>query len=88
MALNLDSTGFTLLLCGVSAFIFILLFSALLELKKPRDAGPRTIMKEMIFQRFGTRVGVIDASAEKPEFDVVASKKFLEIIAILPNLES
>jgi hypothetical protein len=88
MALNLDSTGLTMLLCGVSAFIFLMLFPAILELKKPKDAGPRTIIEEMLFQRFGLRVPLMDDSREVIELDAVASGKIFEIISALPNLES
>ena len=88
MALNLDSTGLMMLLCGVSAFILIMLFPAILELKKPKDDGPRTIMKEMLFQKFGLRVCLMDDMSEELELDTTASGKIFEIISALPNLES
>ena len=88
MASNLDSTGLMMLLCGVSAFIFIVLFPAILELKKPKDDGPRTIMKEMLFQKFGLRVHLMDDMPEELEVDTPASGKIFEIISALPNLES
>ena len=88
MASNLDSTSLTVLLCGVSAFILIMLFSAILELKKPKDDGPRTIMKEMLFQKFGLRVHLMDDMSEELELDTTASGKIFEIISALPNLES
>jgi hypothetical protein len=89
MALNLDSTGLTMLLCGVSAFIFLMLFPAILELKKPKDAGPRTIIEEMLFQRFGLRVPMMDDSKEEVHMlDTATSGQIFEIISALPNLES
>jgi hypothetical protein len=85
MALNLDSTGSTMRLCGVSAFIFLMLFPAILEMKKPKDAGPRTIIEEMLFQRFGLRVPMMD---DRSMLDTVTSGQIFEIISALPNLES
>ena len=88
MALNLDFTGLAILISGVSAFVFLMLFPALLELKKPRDAGPRTIIKEMLFQTFAFRMHAIDDSQEYQQLDAVASDRLSEIISLLPNLES
>lgn len=87
MALNLDFTVLAILLSGVSAFVFLMLFPALLELKKPRDAGPRTIIKEMLFQPFAFRLHVMDDSLDY-QLNAVVSGRLSEIVSILPNLES
>ena len=79
-----------MLLLGVSAFIFIMLLPALLELKRPRDAGPRIIMDDIpITQRFQTREIILLASIEEEKFglDQTIVKKIADIIAVLPNLE-
>ena len=80
-----------MLLLGVSAFIFIMLLPALLELKRPRDAGPRIIMDDVfIVQRFRAREIVPLANIEEERFglDKTIVNKITDIIAVLPNLEA
>jgi len=89
----LDSTPITLLmlLFGISAFIIILLLPALLELKRPRDAGPRIIMEDVIVtQGFQARGITLIASIEQEKLgsDQTVVRKIADIIAVLPNLEA
>lgn len=57
---------------------------ALLELKKPRDAGPRRIMEEVVIGQYVERIGSMGVEF-KVDRNIV--KKVSEIISVLPNLE-
>jgi len=85
-----NPTTLIMLLLGVSVFIFIMLLPALIELKRPKDAGPRIIMDDVITaSRFQARVAVPLSSIEEEKFglDKTIVKKIADIIAFLPNLE-
>lgn len=84
MVLNPNPMTFIMLILGVSTFILIMLLPAFLELKKPRDAGPRTIMDNIIAI---PRLPVI-MEKEKLVLDQVLYQKMTEILAVLPNLET
>ncbi len=91
MISNPTPTTLILLLFGVSAFIFILLLPALLELKRPKDAGPRIITDGIVItQRFQARGAIPLASIEEEKFglDQTIVKKIADVIAVLPNLEA
>jgi len=91
MISNPTPTTLTMLLLGVSAFILIMLLPAILELKRPRDAGPRIIMDDtVIAQRFQSREIIPLANMEEERFglDQTIIKKIIDIIAFLPNLEA
>lgn len=75
---------FIVLILGVSTFILIMLLPAFLELKKPRDAGPRTIMNNIILI---PQLPVI-MEDEKIVLDQALRQKIASIIAFLPNLEA
>ena len=75
---------FIVLFLGVSTFILIMLLPAFLELKKPRDAGPRTIMNNIILI---PQLPVI-MEDEKIVLDQTLRQKIASIIAFLPNLEA
>lgn len=75
---------FIVLFLGVSSFILIMLLPAFLELKKPRDAGPRTIMNNIILiPQLPTIM-----EDEKIVLDQALRQKIASIIAFLPNLEA
>lgn len=75
---------FIVLILGVYTFILIMLLPAFLELKKPRDAGPRTIMNNIIvIPQLPTIM-----EAEKPILDPTLYQKIAEILVVLPNLEA
>lgn len=85
---NLNPTAFIAVILGVSTFIFIMLLPALVELKHPKDAGPRKIancgssaeprMKE---------ITLITDLEEEQRFDRSLLKKMASVIAALPNAE-
>jgi len=81
---NPNPMTFIVLSLGVSTFILIMLLPALLELKKPRDAGPRTIMNNIIaIPQLPTIM-----EDEKPILDQALYQKLAEILVVLPNLEA
>jgi hypothetical protein len=75
---------FIVLFLGVSTCILIMFLPAFLELKKPRDAGPRTIMNNIILI---PQLSVI-MEDEKIVLDQAIRQKVVSIIAFLPNLEA
>jgi hypothetical protein len=88
---NPTPTTVAILLFGVSVCIFVMLLPALLELKKPKDAGPRRIMDDITINQHSQRRGMIPlASIEEEKFrlDQTLVKKIAEVIAFLPNLEA
>jgi len=84
MVPNPNPMTFIVLILGVSTFILIMLLPAFLELKKPRDAGPRTIMNSII------AIPQLPTIMEdgKPILDQALYKKLAEILVVLPNLEA
>ncbi|MEM3526685.1 MAG: hypothetical protein QXV37_04645 [Candidatus Jordarchaeaceae archaeon] len=84
-------TALIMLIFGVSVFIFVMLLPALIELKKPRDAGPRIIMGDAIaISSFQTQavIPLLNMEEEKLELDETIINKIAHIIAFLPNLET
>jgi hypothetical protein len=77
-------TTFAMMILGLSTFILIMFLPALLELKNPKDAGPRKIMEETITWRPETILASIEKEVKS---DQILVKKILEIISVLPNLE-
>ena len=61
-----------------------MLLPAFLELKKPRDAGPRIIMDNIIV------IPQLQTIVEEEKFvlDHALFRKIAEILAVLPNLEA
>jgi hypothetical protein len=76
-----------MLILGASTFIFIMLLPALLELQRPKDAGPRIIADDVHFAHFKTRSLLIANVEEEQRFDQILVKKIADVIAVLPNLE-
>jgi len=73
-----------MLILGVFTFILIMLLPAFLELKKPRDAGPRIIMDNIV------AIPQLKTIVEEEKFvlDHALYRKIAEILAVLPNLEA
>ena len=88
MVLNPTPMMFITLIFGVLTFIFMMILPALLELKKPKDAGPRTIMDSIpIGQSLVGETTLIVNMEDDYEFDELLMKKVVDVIAVLPNLE-
>jgi len=83
------TSTFIMLIVGASAFIFIMLLPALLELKRPKDSGPRRIMPDVHIGQFYTKANVPVANIdEEGKFSRILVEKIAEVIAVLPNLEA
>lgn len=76
-------TSAVMLFFGVITFIIIMLLPAIMELKKPKDAGPKTLERD---RQNGINLLVNMESDAK--FDWATIRRVAEIIAILPSLES
>ncbi|MCJ7430985.1 hypothetical protein MUO83_07225 [Candidatus Bathyarchaeota archaeon] len=85
---DLNPATLMMLIFGVSTFIFIMFLPALLELKKPRDAGPRLIMDASVVTGSQERMKTLTKMEDGAEIDRNLAKKLADIIAVLPNLES
>jgi len=86
---NPTPTTFIILILGVLSFIFVMLLPALLELKKPKDAGPRLIMNDVPVLQPQMRESILIVNVEEDHrLDQTLVKKIADIIAVLPNLET
>lgn len=89
MALNPNPMTFIMLILGIFLFILIMLLPALWELKRPKDAGPRVIMDNILLVRPQTRKATLTVNLEaEQKFDQTLAKKIADVISVLPNLES
>lgn len=70
---------------GALSFILIMLLPALFELKKPRDAGPRKIMDEVVAGPPRIEITSMEKDAEVSQ-DLL--RKVSAVISVLPNLEA
>lgn len=84
---NLALTTFVALAFGVVIFILLMFLPALLELRKPKDAGPRKIMEDIITSESQMKIASIER-AEEIEIDQVLIKKMANVLSVLPNLET
>jgi len=84
---NLALTTFVALAFGVVIFILLMFLPALVELRKPRDAGPRKIMDDVIIGESQMKIASIEKS-EEIEIDQALVKKMANVLSVLPNLET
>lgn len=76
-----------ILIFGAFTFILIMLLPAFLELKRPKDAGPRIIAGCMPEMPSKTRAAIIVNMERDEKFDQTLTKKIADILSVLPNLE-
>ena len=77
-----------LLIVTTPLLIFITFLPAFLELKKPKDAGPRMIMETIPEVKTRTVHVIQIANIEKEQkFDTSLIQTMARIIEVLPNLE-
>jgi len=68
-----------------------MLLPALFELKRPKDAGPRIIMDDVIIMQYLSKRRILPLQSieeEKLGLDQAIIKKITDIIAFLQNLEA
>ena len=77
-----------ILILGIPILILIMLLPALLELKKPKDGGPRMILDNISEVQIQIMRMIPIASIEdEQKFDSALIQQLAKIIAILPSLE-
>ncbi|MGQ9507578.1 MAG: hypothetical protein ACUVTB_06980 [Candidatus Bathycorpusculaceae bacterium] len=89
MVPNPNPTTLILLTMGISTLILIMLLPSLLELKKPKDAGPRIIIDRVSDMQtlWKEAMPILDLEEERIS-DNMLIRKIVEIISVLPNLET
>ncbi len=87
MTLEVISIEFAILMFGVIIFFFVMLLPALVELKRPRDAGPRMILDDVSILRFYGRFVPLERIDEKTKLEQDVLRKIAEVIAFLPSLD-
>ncbi|MEM2105607.1 MAG: hypothetical protein QXV21_03955 [Candidatus Bathyarchaeia archaeon] len=83
---NPNPTEFSAIIIGIATFIFIMLLPALIEIKKPKDAGPRTIEKSNIIPQ--AKEKLLFNLEEEHYADQRLTQKVAEILGLLYNLET
>jgi len=84
---NLNPT-FIMLIIGASLFVLMMFLPSLLELKKPRDAGPRLIGDYKFLANFQLKEMPIGNLEEKYSFDQTIIMRIVDVVNVLPNLEA
>ena len=77
--------AFITLAFGVVVFVLIMFLPAVLELKKPRDSGPRKIIDDA--DAASMKITSME-KAEEIQVDEALIKRVADVLAILPNLET
>ncbi|MBX5321012.1 MAG: hypothetical protein QHH12_03565 [Candidatus Bathyarchaeota archaeon] len=77
-----------MLFFGVLTFIILMLLPAIIELKKPKDPGPRIIKDLIVLCDLDMEINsIIDKDGEEPKLDKLILKEVSAILAVLPSLE-
>jgi len=77
-----------ILILGIPILILIMLLPALLELKKPKDGGPRMILDNISEVQIQIMRMIPIASIEdEQKFDSALIQPLAKIIEVLPSLE-
>ncbi len=77
------------LFLAVLTFIMVMLLPAIIELKKPKDAGPRIMLEDMISLQslsVSPDIPLLDFDDEV-ELNQKIIEKMAKVLAILPKLE-
>jgi hypothetical protein len=83
-------TSIITLFLAVLAFIIVMLMPALFELKKPKDAGPRIMLEDMLYLQIlnaSPNIPLLDVDDEKVELNQNIIEKMVKVLAVLPKLE-
>jgi hypothetical protein len=88
MILDLSSV-FAVVVLGTPILLFIMFLPTVLELKKPRDAGPRLIMGDILgVATQVVQVPLIMNIEEDHEYNAVLIPAIGSILSFLPKLEA
>lgn len=85
---NPNPTTFFALIVGILAFIFIMLLPALVETKKPKDAGPRIIVENFSLIPEVKGKPLLPNIEDEHKFDQTIIQKVAETLRFLHNLEA
>jgi hypothetical protein len=85
---NPNPTTFFTLIVAISIFIFIMLLPALVETKKPKDAGPRIIMENFSLIPEVKGKTLLPNIEDEHKFDQTIIQKVAETLRFLHNLEA
>jgi hypothetical protein len=88
MIADVAPTTLITLIIGVSTFIIITFLPALLELKRPRDAGPRAMADGGVAAQSQEQVRSLTELEEQVETGQVLARKIADVISVLPDLEA
>lgn len=89
MSLIQNLTMFISMIFGFSGFAFLMFLPALLELRRPKDAGPRIIMDDIAFLMLpGFEMAQMGKMEEEIESNRTIASKIMDITCFLPNLEA
>ena len=76
---------------GILFSILIMLLPALIELKRPKDAGPRIILHDPYIVNALKReifLQLMNIEKEKTKLNQTIAKEIISIVAFLPNIEA
>jgi hypothetical protein len=86
LMIQISNTLFTL--TAIATITFLLMFlPAIIELKKPKDAGPRLINDNIAKIRISTLKIPITNIEEEQKFDSQSTINIASFIYLIPNLE-
>ena len=86
LMIQISNTLFTL--TAIATITFLLMFlPAVIELKKPKDAGPRLINDNIAKIRISTLKIPITNIEEEQKFDSQSTINIASFIYLIPNLE-
>lgn len=83
---NPNPTEFSAIIIGITTFLIIMLLPALIEIKKPKDAGPRIIENSDANPQ--TKEKPLFNLEDEYHLDQKLTQKVAEILSLLYNLES
>ncbi len=82
-----ELTLFIATLTGITLTILIMFLPTIVELKKPRDVGPRLIPDTFAKVRLSTLTSLFNID-EESKFEGQSALKTANLLRFLPNLES
>ena len=78
-----------IILVGTSVIFLIMFLPSIIELRKPKDSGPRMIMDELPdFLVRNHHVAVIPNIEEEQELEYCLIPQLTKIVQVLPSLEA
>ncbi len=86
LMIQISNTLFTLTAIATITFLLMLL-PAIIELKKPKDAGPRLINDNIAKIRISTLKIPITNIEEEQKFDSQSTINIASFLYLIPNLE-